>query len=180
MSIHTADSRKNYSLAVSLAAIVIGMVMLSFASVPLYRLFCQVTGFGGTTQLAAGGPVQAIERDVTVSFNTDTAQGLPWEFEQVSGDTTMKVGEKTLAFFEATNNSDQPIDGTSIYNVTPHKVGEYFVKMECFCFEKQTIQPGETVNFPVSFYIDPSISEDPTLDDVTHITLSYTFFPYKE
>ncbi len=180
MQHQTHLKKKNTSLVISLVCIVIGMVMLSYAAVPLYRLFCQVTGYGGTPTISADAPEYIIDRDVTVSFNTDVDKRLPWRFRPLQKDVTLKVGERQLAVFEATNISDKDIIGTSTFNVTPFKVGSHFVKLQCFCFEKQLINAGETVTFPVSFYISPEIEEDENLDDVTNITLSYTFFAVKD
>ncbi len=154
--------------------------MLSYAAVPLYRLFCQVTGYGGTPAISAEAPTQILDRNITVGFNADTSPYLPWDFKPLQRDITLKVGEKQLAFFEATNRSDKAVIGTSTFNVTPFKAGSYFVKVQCFCFEEQRINAGQTITFPVSFYIDPSIADDNDLDDVQDITLSYTFFPVKD
>jgi cytochrome c oxidase assembly protein subunit 11 len=172
--------KKNASLMVSLFCVVAGMVMLAYASVPLYRLFCQVTGYGGTPTISAASPEHIINRNITVSFNADVDKNLPWTFRPLVRELNVKVGERQLAIFEATNTSSTDIVGTSTFNVTPFKVGSHFVKLECFCFEKQRINSGETVSFPVSFYISPEIEEDENLDDITNITLSYTFFALKE
>lgn len=161
-------------------AIPLGMLMLSYASVPLYRIFCQVTGFGGTTQLAVAAPgAVTAAAPVTVRLNTDTDPALPWRFEAVERNVTMKIGEQHLAVFKAENTSDQMTRGHAVYNVTPHEAGKYFNKIECFCFTEQKIGPRETVNFPVSFFIDPAILEDKDLKDLRNITLSYTFFSYE-
>jgi cytochrome c oxidase assembly protein subunit 11 len=173
-------NRKNTNLMLSLLAVVAGMMMLAYAAVPLYSLFCQMTGYGGTPKIGAISPEKIIARDVTVTFNTDKAQGLPWQFKPLQKSITTQIGKRQLAFFEATNTSGRDITGMATYNVVPFKVGEYFVKMQCFCFEQQTIKAGETVTFPVSFYVDPELNNNKYLDDVTNITLSYTFFPLKE
>ena len=175
------SENKNRSTALSLLAIVVGMVMLSYASVPLYRLFCQVTGFGGTTteRTLADVPAQPSDRKIRVRFNAITFEGLPWKFETLQNYVDMKVGQHNLAFFKATNLADIPTTGTSTYNVTPHKVGEYFAKIQCFCFEEQELQPGESMEMPVSFYIDPDLLNDDDAQEVSTITLSYTFFPVK-
>jgi cytochrome c oxidase assembly protein subunit 11 len=117
---------------------------------------------------------------VTVGFNTDRGQNIPWTFTPVQREITTQLGKRELAFFEATNTSDHDITGMATYNVTPFKTGAYFVKLQCFCFEKQTIKAGQKVTFPVSFYVDPALDNDKNMDDITHITLSYTFFPVKE
>lgn len=168
------------SIAISMVAIVIGMFCLAYASVPLYRMFCQVTGFGGTTQVAKKLPSQVINREITVRFNADVAPNLRWKFGPEQKEIKLKIGENKLAFFKATNLSDQPLTGTATYNVTPEKTGSYFNKIQCFCFERQTIAPGETVEFPVSFFVDPEMVKDRNLEDVDTITLSYTFFKVKE
>lgn len=168
----------NRSLALSLAAIVAGMIMLSFASVPLYRMFCQVTGFGGTTQNAGSLPPVVLDRQVTVTFNADTDPKLPWKFHPLQSSVKVRLGEQMLVAYEAENLSADSITGMATYNVTPFEAGQYFHKIQCFCFNSQTL-PGKTVvKMPVSFYIDPKMNDDPQLNDVKFITLSYTFFPY--
>ena len=169
-------SRRRAATALILGGVVCGMVGLSFGAVPLYRLFCQVTGFGGTTQVAEEAPVEIGERVVTVRFNADTARDLPWYFKPEQREIKVRVGEMAMAFYNAVNQSDRALIGTSTFNVTPVKAGAYFNKIECFCFEEQTLAPGERADFPVSFFVDPDIVEDRRLDDVTTITLSYTFF----
>lgn len=169
-------TRSNRSVALSLGMIVAGMLMLSFAAVPLYQIFCQVTGFGGTTQQASAYPTQILDREITVTFNADKDPNLPWHFKPLQLDTKVQVGASFLAAYEAKNLSTQPVSGMATYNVTPHEAGPYFQKVQCFCFEEQLLQPGQVVNMPVSFFIDPAINEDPHLDGVKHITLSYTFF----
>jgi cytochrome c oxidase assembly protein subunit 11 len=171
-----ASGRRKASTAIVLGAVALGMVGLSFASVPLYRLFCQVTGYGGTTQTAATAPVALGERVITVRFNADLARGMPWRFRPAQGEVRLRVGEVGLAFYSASNPTGKAVTGTATYNVTPQKAGPYFNKIACFCFDEQTLQAGESVQMPVSFFVDPEISEDPNLDDVTTITLSYTFF----
>lgn len=170
----------NQSLALSLAAIVVGMLLLSFASAPLYSLFCRVTGFGGTTQVATKAPGKIYDREVTIRFNADTDPALPWDFKPDQVEMKVKVGENHLAFYSARNEAKLPLTGTSVYNVTPHKAGIYFDKIQCFCFTQQQIGPGEKVTFPVSFFIDPEFLNDPNMRNVQTITLSYTFFPVKE
>ena len=171
-----AAGRRRMMTALILGGVVCGMVGLSFGAVPLYRLFCQVTGFGGTTQVAEEAPVEIGERVVTVRFNADTARDLPWHFKPEQREMTVRVGEMAMAVYNAQNRSDRALVGTSTFNVTPVKAGAYFNKIECFCFEEQTLAPGERADFPVSFFVDPEIVEDRRLDDVTTITLSYTFF----
>ncbi len=175
------EPNKNLRLAILLAAAAIAMIGLAFASVPLYRLFCQVTGFGGTTQVATNAyDVPILDRDITVSFNADTAPGLPWRFEPVQRKVTLKVGEEALVYYRAVNNSDHDVVGTAIFNVTPHKAGSYFNKIECFCFTEQRLKPGESMEMPVTFFVDPALDNDVNLDEVQEITLSYTFFEVKQ
>jgi cytochrome c oxidase assembly protein subunit 11 len=174
------QSRANARVAFATAGVVVGMVGLAFASVPLYRLFCQVTGYGGTTQRADHAPAQAGERVVTVTFNADVAgTNLPWTFTPVERHVTIRVGEERLVAYRATNRGDRPVTGTATFNVTPAKAGVYFQKIACFCFTEQTLAPGESVDMPVSFFIDPEIAKDPNTRDVRNITLSYTFFRAK-
>ncbi|MCI5049395.1 MAG: cytochrome c oxidase assembly protein [Rickettsiales bacterium] len=170
------QSKRNQSTALSLVMIVAGMAMLSYAAVPLYDLFCKVTGFGGTTQASAALPDHVIDREFVISFNTDIDQNLPWKFKALQQSIRVKGGENVLVAFEAENLLDTPTKGTATYNVTPFEAGAYFNKMQCFCFEEQTLPPKTVVNMPVSFFIDPEIADDPQLEGVKHITLSYTFF----
>jgi len=171
---------RNLSFAFNLGALVVGMVMLAYASVPLYRLFCQVTGYGGTTQQAAHTTGEVFDRTMTITFNADHDQSLPWSFKPGENKNVVKVGEQGLTYYIAENNSDKPVTGMATYNVVPHKAGQYFVKIACFCFEKQTLGARQKVDMPVSFYIDPAIMDDPDLKHVNTITLSYTFFLNKE
>ena len=166
--------------ALALAALVIGMVGLSYAAVPLYDLFCRATGYGGTTKVATEAPSQISGREMKVRFNADVNRDLPWRFRPMQNSVTVRVGQPTLVFYRVENTSDQSIVGTATYNVTPLKVGEYFSKMECFCFTEQVLQPGESIELPVSFFVDPSILDDPKMDKITTLTLSYTFFEVNE
>lgn len=152
------------------------MVGASFAAVPLYRLFCQVTGYGGTTQQAEALPERVVDRVITVRFNADRMPDLPWNFRPEQVKVQVKVGEQGLAFYEAENLTDRPITGQAAYNVTPEKAGRYFSKIACFCFDEQTLSANQRVDMPVSFFIDPAIMDDRNMDDVKTITLSYTFF----
>lgn len=176
----TPDSAKNRRVALISAAVVVGMVGLAYASVPLYRLFCQVTGFGGTTQRAEAAPAQTVDRTMTILFDANTAGSLPWTFEPMQRALQVKVGAENFAYYRATNNSDHAITGSAVFNVTPDTSGAYFNKIECFCFTQQTLKPGQTVEMPVSFFIDPAIVEDHGLDKIDTITLSYTFYPADE
>ena len=173
----SAPRRANGRVAAGLAGLTVVMVGLSFASVPLYRWICQVTGFGGTTMRADKAPGAVGQRMVTVRFNADVGgNGLPWRFEPVERQVTLHVGEERLAFYRATNTGSVPVVGTATYNVTPHKAAAYFNKIACFCFVEQELAPGESMDMPVSFFVDPAFADDPKLRDVTTITLSYTFF----
>lgn len=164
--------------ATVLVGVIAGMLGLTAASVPLYRLFCQVTGYGGTTQKAEESrtPVEVLDRTITVRFNADVDPDLPWSFAPVQREMEVKIGETNLAFFRAENRADGPVVGSATFNVTPFKAGPYFSKIACFCFEEQTLKPGEAVDMPVSFYVDPAIVDDPDTADVPTITLSYVFF----
>jgi len=162
--------------AIPLIGVVLGMAGLAWAAVPLYDLFCRVTGFGGTTQVAAGGSGRVLERMVTVRFDASTERGMAWEFRPAQTAMQIRVGETALAFFEAYNPTDRVIAGTASYNVSPFSVGGYFTKIDCFCFTEQVLQPGQRVSMPVTFYIDPEMVDDPETEGVTTITLSYTFY----
>ncbi len=171
----TTAKRRNARTGVVLTGIVAGMIGLSFASVPLYRLFCQVTGYGGTTQVAEAAPGAVAERVIKVRFNADTAPGLPWYFKPVQREIALKVGESGLAYYRARNLAAVAVTGTSTFNVTPLKAGRYFSKVQCFCFTEQRLEAGQELDMAVSFFVDPEILSDRNLDDVKTITLSYTF-----
>lgn len=156
--------------------VVVGMVGMAYAAVPLYDLFCRVTGYGGTTQLVQYDPGQVLDREVTVRFDASNARDFPWEFEPLQREMTVNVGETALAFYRATNTTDRPVTGVASYNVTPFKTGPYFAKLECFCFTEQTLGPGESMDMPVIFFVDPLMDEERRLDDIRTITLSYTFW----
>ena len=170
---------KNKQLVITLASVAVGMLMLAYAAVPLYQLFCQVTGFGGTTMRAAAAPLEATDRVMTVRFNADHDPNLPWKFTPLERKVQVKVGENRLIAYHAENTTDKPTRGTATYNVTPHAAGKYFNKIQCFCFQEQRLEAGEKVTMPVSFFIDPDILEDEELQDLQNITLSYTFFNYE-
>jgi cytochrome c oxidase assembly protein subunit 11 len=172
----TALARRNRRLVTGVFVWVAAMVGLAYASVPLYALFCKVTGFGGTTQVAATGPGRILERTVTVRFDASRESSLPWKFEPLQRQVTVRLGEEALVFYRATNLSQRPIVGTATYNVTPDLAGAWFNKIQCFCFTEQLLMPGETVEMPVTFFIDPEMANDRKYDRVTNITLSYTFF----
>ncbi len=157
--------------------VVLGMLGLSFASVPLYNMFCRVTGLGGTTQLAGDIPDKPVEgRTIDIRFNADVNRDMPWTFKADQRSVTVKPGQQKLISYQAKNPTSAPIVGTAIYNVTPPKVGKYFHKIQCFCFQEQTLNPGQDVHMPVLFYVDPKIVDDPEMADISTITLSYTFF----
>jgi cytochrome c oxidase assembly protein subunit 11 len=149
---------------------------MAYAAVPLYSLFCQVTGYGGTTQRTTQYADRILDRDITIRFDANTA-GIPWKFEPVARSVTIKIGETTQAHYTATNLSDKPVTGRATFNVTPDLAGAYFNKVECFCFTDTTLKPGETLDMPVVFYVDPDIVDLPEMKDVKTITLSYTMFP---
>ena len=168
--------RRNGTTVTLLAAVVCGMVGLSFASVPLYRLFCQATGFGGTTQRAAAAPGPVAGAVVTVRFDAATAPELGWEFRPLETAIKVHPGEQREVFFRATNRSSETVTGTATYNVTPTKTGIYFDKLQCFCFNAQQLGPGESRDMGVVFFVDPDLLTDPGTRDVRTITLSYTMF----
>lgn len=159
----------------STVAVVVGMGSLGYASVPLYDLFCRVTGYGGTTSRAADGSAEVLERTVKVRFDASRERGMPWEFRPAQREMTVRIGATNLAFYEATNPTDEPVAGTASYNVAPFAAGAHFAKIECFCFEEQVLEPGETVSMPVTFFVDPEIVDDPEANGIPEITLSYTF-----
>ena len=160
----------------SLLGVLAVMFGLTAYSETLYRLFCEATGYGGTTRVATGDAARVLDRTVTVRFNADVAPGLPWTFRPAQRELTVHVGERGLAFFTATNNSNHAVTGQATFNVTPEKTGQYFNKIQCFCFTEQTLEPHQTVQMPVSFFVDPDIAANRNADDVTDIILSYTFF----
>lgn len=156
---------------------VFGMLALSFASVPLYRLFCQVTGFGGTPNIDPDARSPYVLEDVmTVRFNADVARGMPWTFRPETPSVTLRIGEKGFTSFYAQNPTARALEGTAIFNVLPHAAGKYFHKTQCFCFGRQILEPQADAHMPIAFFIDPEIVKDPDLKGVKTITLSYTFF----
>ncbi|MBL6928628.1 MAG: cytochrome c oxidase assembly protein [Rhodospirillales bacterium] len=172
-------NRRQIVTAALLVALVSGMTGLAFASVPLYRLFCQVTGFGGTPRVETNGPTNTgpvSTRHITVRFDSNVNSALPWRFKPVQRQMNVRIGEATLAHFTAENLAQEPAIGTATFNVTPHKAAQYFAKVQCFCFDEQRLEAGQRVDMPVSFFIDPEILDDPNAQDVSTITLSYTFF----
>ena len=169
-------NRRNVTTSALLAAVVLGMVGLSFASVPLYRLFCQATGFGGTTQRAAAAPGRVADALVTVRFDAATAADLGWDFRPLETAVQVHPGEQREVFFRAVNRTPEMVTGSATYNVTPAKTGIYFDKLQCFCFNAQQLGPGESRDMGVVFFVDPDLLTDPGTSDVRTITLSYTMF----
>lgn len=159
---------------------VAAMGALSYAAVPLYKLYCQVTGSGGTTQRAEKPSDVVLERMMTVRFDGNVSKELPWKFKPAVAKMDIKIGETGLAIYTATNTSDKPVKGTAMFNVSPDLAGAHFNKIECFCFKEQTLLPGETVDMPVTFYVDPAIVKDRDAAHIKEITLSYTFYPIDE
>lgn len=164
--------------AVGLFGVILAMNGFAYATVPAYRAFCQQFGFAGIPLVDDEAPVASdvIDRQMTVRFNADVGRDLDWRFKPAQTAVSLKVGETGLAFYEAANRHDRPVTGSAVFNVTPLKAAPYFVKIACFCFEEQTLEPGQAVDMPVAFFVDPAIAEDRGLDDVKTITLSYTFF----
>lgn len=169
-------AKENMRLFIRVISAVFIMVGLTFAAVPLYSVFCSVTGYAGTTKRTDIVAEKIIDREITIRFNADAAADIPWDFKPTQRQVHINVGQQTLISYTAKNTSDKPVSGTATFNVTPLKAGKYFNKIECFCFTEQTLQPGQEVMMPVLFYIDPSINENPNLDEIKTITLSYTFF----
>jgi cytochrome c oxidase assembly protein subunit 11 len=161
--------------AIKLSAVASVMMTLSFAAVPFYDWFCRVTGYAGTTSVAAAPSDMILDQTVLVRFDASVEAGMPWEFHPVERTMEIRIGETGLAFYEAYNPTSNPVAGTASYNVTPDAAGGYFTKIACFCFEQQVLQPGERVQMPVSFYVDPALVTDPEGRFVREITLSYTF-----
>ncbi len=159
-----------------LGLVACGMVGFSFAAVPLYELFCQVTGYGGTTQVSESAPEETLERQMVIRFDSNVDPDLPWDFQPDLRQVTVQLGESSLIFYKVRNLAEVPTAGTATFNVTPLKAGQYFSKVQCFCFTEQVLQPGQEMDMGVSFYVDPALAEDPNLDEVKTITLSYTFF----
>ena len=176
----SAAASRNRKTAMIVGAVVAGMVGLSFAAVPAYRAFCQITGFDGTTQRAEKAADRVLARKIVIRFDATVNQGLDWTFKPEQVDQTLHVGETGLAFYRARNLTDRAVTGRATFNVQPAKAGVYFKKIECFCFTEQTLKAGETASMPVTYFIDPAIADDPNLDDVQTITLAYTFFPWDD
>jgi len=172
----TSIARKNRAVAARMALFALAMLALAFASVPLYRMFCQVTGFGGTTQKAEEAP-GAVAGQIGVRFDANIDPALPWKFEPVQETVRIHPGARTTIYYRATNYTARSTTGQAIFNVTPESAGKYFSKIECFCFTEQTLKPGESVKMPVIFFVDPRLRDDPDTKHIDEITLSYTFYP---
>lgn len=174
-------ARRNGRVAGLSALLVAAMIGLAFASVPLYRMFCQVTGLGGTTMRADEAAAAAVRpvagRSVSIRFDANVSRDLMWTFRPVQTQRTVPIGERNMAVYRARNLSTRPLAGTATFNVTPVQAGRYFSKIQCFCFTEQILQPGQEVQMPVVFYVDPAILNDPAARDISEITLSYTFYP---
>jgi cytochrome c oxidase assembly protein subunit 11 len=170
-------TRKNRRVACMAATLFCAMVGLAYASVPFYRLFCQATGFGGTTQVASAAPVATTGTQISVRFDANASDEMGWNFRAVQNTMKVVIGEPTMAHYTATNMSSDTVTGTAKFNVTPTSAGIYFNKIQCFCFTKQTLKPGQTVDFPVQFFVDPAILDDPDVKSISEITLSYSFYP---
>ena len=171
-----ADGRRNLRVALICAVAFFGMVGAAFASVPLYRAFCQLTGFGGATMKADKASNVVLDRAITIRFDANV-RDLPWTFETKQTRQEAKIGETKVAFFKVTNNSDKPITGRAVFNVVPQQAGPYFQKLDCFCFSDQTVGAGESVDMPVLYFIDPKFADDFETRGKQEVTLSYTFFP---
>ncbi len=169
------DMDPNQRTVVMTVGVVLLMGSLAWAAVPFYNWFCKVTGFGGTTAVAEAGSDTILERTIKVRFDGNVERGMPWKFKPVVREMELRIGETGLAYFEAYNPTDKRITGSASYNVFPYSAGGYFNKIACFCFTEQTLEPGERVQMPVSFYVDPDIVNDEDAKYVKHITLSYTF-----
>ena len=167
---------RNARLGLILAVVFAGMVGMAYAAVPLYRAFCQATGFDGTVRRATSAPERAIARTMTVRFDTNV-NGVPFEFKPEVTSQDVQIERPALAFFKVTNTSDRPVTAQAVYNVVPESAGAYFEKLECFCFTEQTLQPGQTIEFPMTYFINPEMAADAETKGVQEITLSYTFFP---
>jgi cytochrome c oxidase assembly protein subunit 11 len=173
---NAANGKRHGRVALLLAGLVACMVGLAFAAVPLYRLFCQATGYGGVPQRAEQAPAAALDRTIRVRFDANVDRGLPWSFAPVDREIEVKIGETALAFFKASNDSDKPVTGTAVFNVVPEIAARYFAKIECFCFKEQTLAAGSSIEMPVTFFVDPKIVEDDDTKNMGEITLSYTFY----
>ena len=173
-------SRRNGLIAAIGLGIVFGMIGMAYASVPLYRIFCQVTGYGGTTQRAQSAGIEVLDQTIKVRFDANVSPGVSWDFRPNQREVELRIGETRQVGYTAHNNSTRTVTGTATFNVTPQSAGAYFNKIECFCFTEQTLEPGETADMPIVFFIDPDIVKSEELKDIDTLTLSYTFFPVDE
>lgn len=169
--------RSDLTVAIACVAFFASMIGVTYASVPLYQLFCQITGYGGTTQKAESAPADILDRTITVRFDANVSAGLPWEFQPKQREVTIRLGETADVAYLAKNIFNTPTRGKASFNVTPELAGAYFNKLQCFCFTDTTLKPGETLDMPVQFFVDPEIINEVDLKDIKTITLSYTFFP---
>lgn len=176
---HIGNARGRRRTAIACAGFAVAMVGVAYASVPLYNLFCRVTGFDGTPIVSSTAASRTLARKVTVRFDTNVAPGLAWSFAGETREITARIGETQTVFFKVRNEGSRPATGVATYNVQPGQAGAFFVKMKCFCFDEQTLKPGETMDFPVVFYVDPALADDATLATLSTITLSYTYFASK-
>ena len=170
----------NGAIVAICCSFVIGMVGAAYAAVPLYEMFCKVTGYGGTTQRVEQASDVILDKKIKVRFDANVSPKLPWKFYPEHPTDTVSIGARDMAIFIAQNNSPHPITGTATFNVTPDQAGKYFTKIQCFCFTQQTLKPGEQIRMPVLFFVDPKIKDDPDARDIQEITLSYTFYPVDE
>ena len=170
------SGKRHTTIALALAGVVAGMLALSYAAVPLYQIFCQVTGYGGTVQQAEKASDRIVDRKITVRFDANVARGMPWDFKPVTRSLELRLGENAIAEYQARNPTGEPVGGTATFNVSPAAAGRYFNKIECFCFTEQLLGPGESATMPVSFFVDPELENDPETSKIQEITLSYTFF----
>jgi cytochrome c oxidase assembly protein subunit 11 len=175
----TALEQRNRKVGAMFACLAFGMLGMAYAAVPLYQMFCQATGFAGTTQRATKPSETVLDRTITVRFDANVI-ALDWEFQPVERTMQVRIGENALAFYRATNRSDRPLTGSATFNVSPDVTGGFFNKLECFCFKEQRLEPGQSLDMPVSFYVDPAIMGDKDGRKVGEITLSYTFYPIEK
>jgi cytochrome c oxidase assembly protein subunit 11 len=168
---------RNRRVASGATALVFTMLGLSYAAVPFYKAFCQATGFGGTTQRADAAPAESTDQIISIRFDANTSGALAWEFHPRQTEMKIKIGEQAMAYFDAKNLSTNTLTGSAVFNVTPPSAGAYFNKIQCFCFTKQTLKSGEAKEFPVMYFVDPAILDDPDASGIHEITLSYTFYP---
>jgi cytochrome c oxidase assembly protein subunit 11 len=173
----TNTARANRAVMVACLAFVLSMVGMAYAAVPIYQLFCQVTGYGGTTQRAEAAPQSILDKKVNVRFDANVGEGLPWDFEPVQREVTVRLGETMQVAYRVTNRSSEPVHAQALFNVTPQSAGAYFNKVECFCFTETVLKPGETAELPIVFFIDPAYVKSKELKNIHTLTLSYTYFP---